>query len=303
MQKIEYVKSLEYLVKHLSSVEIVGFFLNGFKNPSAIYNYSQIKPYLFTSKSNFDNLHDENSLAIMKFMNGDSVYNQQNLSLLTNSLIQGNAAQIVGNPINLNLYTFHNTLISELNLARHFLSNSYSADGFEFNLQKGVILFEITVDGEGLETEKYIKIFTLLDQLIDTISKVVGEQNEKSELILLDSGSDTNVGVKAGIETVKSLFLVFKEIWDFIVNRKFYKQTQLNKALIESFDIRKKIKANVEQGIITQDEATEYNHLIKTRTEDLIGLQVLPKVIANESSIITNKELLIEYQDFKRLDG
>ena len=84
----------------------------------------------------------------------------------------------------------------------------------------GVIFFQILIDGEGLETEQYIKIFTTLNELIKTIGKIVDEKEEKSEIILLDSGSDSNIGVKSGIETAKALFLIFKEVWDFIISFK-----------------------------------------------------------------------------------
>ena len=47
--------------------------------------------------------------------------------------------------------------------------------------------------------------------------KVIDEE-EDTEIILLDSGSDTNVGIQASVETAKSLFLIFKEVWDLIKN-------------------------------------------------------------------------------------
>jgi hypothetical protein len=163
------------------------------------------------------------------------------------------------------------------------------------------VVFQILIENEGLETEQYIKIFTAINQLIETISRIVNEQDQKSEIILLDSGSDTNVGVKSGIETAKSLFLIFKEIWEFVTSFKHYKQKQKNQALLESLTIRTEIQKKVEEGVLSKDEGLEYMHMIKTRTDDLIGMKVLPKQIVIESNLIENKKLLTEFEGIKML--
>ena len=41
--------------------------------------------------------------------------------------------------------------------------------------------------------------------------------------------------------------------------------------------------------------------MIKTRTEDLIGMKVLPKQIVNETTQIENKKLLSEFEGLKML--
>ena len=165
----------------------------------------------------------------------------------------------------------------------------------------GVVIFQILIESEGLETSQYIKIFTAINELIETISKIVNEQEHKSEIILLDSGSDSNVGIKSGIETARSLFLIFKEVWDFVTNFQFYKQKQKNQALLESLTIRSEIQKKVDEGILTEQEGKEYLHMIKTRTDDLIGMKVLPKQIVLESNQIENKKLLAEFEGMKLL--
>ncbi len=143
-----------------------------------------------------------------------------------------------------------------------------------------------------METETYIKIFQALEQLVNTISKIVDDVESKSEIILLDSGSDSNIGIKTGIETAKSLFLIFKEVWEFVISRKLYKEKQNNQALLDSLSIRSTINEKIKDGTISEEEGKEYVHLIKTRTDDLIGLNVLPKQIAMGTNYVDNKKIL-----------
>jgi hypothetical protein len=157
------------------------------------------------------------------------------------------------------------------------------------------------IDEEGLATSQYIKIFTAINELTETISKIVNEEEQKSEIILLDSGSDSNIGIKSGVETAKSLFLIFKEVWDYITNFQYYKHKQKNQALLESLSIRTEILQKVNEKILTEEEGKEYLHMIKTRTDDLIGMKVLPKKILVDSTKIENKKLLAEFEGIKML--
>lgn len=302
MQKIDFVKNLTTIVEKLKSQEIVSQFQAGFNQPGQNFNYGLINPLLFLSKSNYDQIKNETEYEeILTTLNAQDLYTENNLSLLTTILRFVQAQNILTQTKAVELYNFHNTLIQTSNLSKNILQSKSITETLINEVDNGVVVFQILIEKEGLETEQYIKIFTALNELIETISKIVNEQEQKSEIILLDSGSDTNVGVKSGIETAKSLFLIFKEIWDFVTSFRFYKQKQKNQAILESLSIRTEILKKVNEGVLTKEEGLEYVHMIKTRTDDLIGMKVLPKQIVIESSQIENKKLLAEFEGMKML--
>lgn len=304
MQKIDFVKKLTAIVEKLKSQEIVSQFQAGFNQPVQNFNYAAINPLLFLSKSNYDQMKGETQFEeILTVLNAQGIYTETNLSNLT-TILQANQAQnIIKHANAITLYNFHNSIIQTSNLSKNILQSKSITDTLFNEVDNGVVVFQILIEDEGLETSQYIKIFTAINELIETISKIVNEQGQKSEIILLDSGSDSNVGVKSGIETAKSLFLIFKEVWDFITNFQFYKQKQKNQALLESLTIRTEIQKKVDEGILTEQEGKEYFHMIKTRTDDLIGMKVLPKQIVIQSNQIENKKLLAEFEGTKMLSS
>ena len=83
-----------------------------------------------------------------------------------------------------------------------------------------------------------------------------------------------------------------KEVWDYITSFSFNRQDRKNKALLESLSIRTEIQNKVDQGTISEEEAQEYMHYIKTRTDKLIGLKTLPKQIVLQTNNQPNRNLL-----------
>lgn len=303
MQKIDFIKNLETIVDKLKSETIAAHFRSGFNKPGNAYPYNHINPILFQSKSNYDQIKDDARYSeILNSLSAQTIYEEENLANLTTILVTQAANGIITRPNAVDLYNFHNTLTTTLKLSKEILISEVLNSSFENSIDNGVLVFQILIESEGLSTEKYIKIFTALQELIETISKIFAEKDEP-QIILLDSGSDTNVGIKSGVETTKSLFLIFKEIWDFITNFKYYKSAQKNKALLDSLSIRAEIQKKVEEHVLTEEEGKEYAHLIKTRTDDLIGMKVLPKVIVQDSNKIENKKLLEEFEGLKMLTG
>lgn len=224
MQKIDFLKHLETIYDKLQSNQILNQFNGGFKQPGAAFDYGEIKPLLFLSKSSYDQIKDDSRYKeILEGLSAHSIYTESNLSHLTTILVRTPAINILTSPSAIALYNFHSTIVHMLNLSKAIFQTPVVANCMNNDGNNGVVVFQIIVDGDGLQTEQYIKIFTAINELIETISKVLNETDQKSEIILLDSGSDSNVGIKSGIETAKSLFLIFKEIWDFIINFKYYK--------------------------------------------------------------------------------
>jgi hypothetical protein len=304
MQKIDFVKNLEIIVEKLKSKEITSHFETSIISPTQAYNFNYIVPILFSSKSNYDQIKDDERFSnILKSLDSENIYSEHNLSSLTTILVPTYANNIFQKSNSISLYNFHKSLITISDLSKNVLQGQFISNELENEIDNGVIVFQILIETEGLLTEQYIKIFTSINELIETINKILNETEEKSEIIFLDSGSDANFGIKTGIETAKSLFLIFKEIWDFVISHKHYKNKQNNQALIESLTIRTLITEKVSEGIISKEEGLEYVHKIKTRTDDLIGMKVLPKQIVVETNNIENRKLLNEFEGIKLLSS
>lgn len=303
MQKIDFIQHLDTIVTELNSEAITQQFAAGFAQPSQNFTFQNIIPFLFRSKSSYDNIkNDYRYSEIFKSFNAEGIYSENNLSSLANILRTSNATSVLPHGNAVAFYIFHRTLLATVKLAKEVLSKEILDHGLDEALAKGVIVFQVIIEADGLSPEKYMKIFSALKELINAISKVVNEEDE-SEIILLDSGSDTNIGIKTGIETARSIFLVFKELWDFLINYKHYKHGIRNKTLTESLTLIADIKRKVEDKILTEEEGREYIHIIKTRTDDLIGMKTVPKQIAVQKNEVENKKLLNEIDSIKLLTG
>lgn len=297
MQRIEFLNKLETITIRLRTEKIVEIFRNGFKQPQAAYDFGQLKPLLFESKSQFDQLMiDEKLSGFLKKIEGIDIYDEKNMSTLSGVLVEKTANQILTNLTATRFYSFHSSMLDLLNISKDLLSNEYISKSHEENLEAGVIIFQIRIESEGLATSKYVKIFSALEDLTKTLEKAYKQEETEPEIILLDSGSDTNVGLETKVEIAKSIFQMFKEIWDFITSLKFYRTQQRNQALLESLSVRRELLKSAEEGVITQEEAKEYIHIIKTRTDDLIGMNVLPRVLTNNDTKIDNSRILEEYR-------
>ena len=304
MQKLDFVKNLEIIIDNLKSIAILSHFEAGFSVPSQNYKYDSIIPLLFSSKSNYEKIKNEEGLSqILEYFKCEELYSEQNLTYLTQTLSSFTADGIYKRGKSLELYNFHNTLVNTYKLSKDILLNDLLNESYEESLEEGVNIFQVVIEEEALEPYKYIKILTCLTELVDVINKIKNDEDSKSKIILLDSGSDTNIGLKTGIETAKSLFLIFKEVWDFATNYRQYRNSQDNKALMESLTIRAEILKKVDEGVISDSEGIEYIHKVKTITDDLIGMKVLPKQIVIENNKIENKKLLKEIEGVRLLSN
>lgn len=304
MQKLDFVKNLEIIIENLKSIDTLKLFETGFSSPNQNFEYNKIIPLLFVSKSNYEQIKNlEQYSKILEYYDCEEMFSSNNLTYLTTSLKHANANSIYLHSNNLSLYNFHKTIVNTYNLSKDILLNDILNESYEDTLNEGVNIFQIVIEEEGLETSTYIKILASLTELVEVLNKINNQQTDKTEIVLLDSGSDTNLGLRTSIETAKSLFLIFKEVWEYATNYRQYKNSQKNKVLMESLTIRSEIKKRIEEGVITEAEGTEYTHLIKTRTDDLIGMKVLPKQIVLEHSKIENKKLLGEIEGIRLLSN
>lgn len=206
----------------------------------------------------------------------------------------GTIIDILKHPVCLDLFCFHKSLLMMLSSSEPLLLSDLINKGYEASMDEGVLMFQIVIERDGLNSEDYIKIFTALQELVKKVGEILFDKEEeyKTDIILLDSGSDTNVGVKTKTEIAKAIFDLFKEVWDYITSFSFNRQDRKNKSLLDSLSIRTEIQNKVDQGIISEEEAQEYMHYIKTRTDKLIGLKTLPKQIVLQTNNQPNRNLL-----------
>jgi hypothetical protein len=124
MQKIDFVSNIEMIVEKLKSVDILNQFDSGFKQPGSPYNYGNINPLLFISKSNYDQIkNDKRYSEILTSLEAQDIYEETNLSLLTTTLKVTVAENILTTSNGVALYNFHNTLVKTSTLSKNILKS------------------------------------------------------------------------------------------------------------------------------------------------------------------------------------
>ena len=305
MQKLDFVKGLTEIIQKLNSDEITEVFSRSFSVKSdGVFDFASLTPLLFNSKSNYDTLTKDKELKkIIADFELDDIYTNENLALIVKHFTQTSPFHVFKVPQIKTFWGVHQALTHLLRITKKQLLNDVFLQKNETQLNKGIIIFQIVIDGEGLDAGIYSEIFINLKELVSTIAKINGQDNENAEIILLDSGSDTNVAIRTTAETAKSLFLIFKEMWDFFANFKFYKQKQQNQALMEGLTIMQEVKDKVSSGLLTEEQGREYLHYIKSRTDKLIGYKVMPKSIISENTTVDNIKLLHEMKEIRLLSS
>ncbi|MCP9762685.1 hypothetical protein [Lacihabitans soyangensis] len=305
MQKLDFVKKLSFLITKLNSIEFIEIFDQSFDSPdNNLFNFSQLVPILFQSKSNYDILNNQKEFKkILVDLELDEIYDSENLSFLARCFTKAIPYNLfIEVPVK-RFWSTHQGLVQLLNLTKKLFLNEILLQKNETQLNKGILIFQITIEEDSLDASVYSDIFTNLKELVTTISKIYSEGDDKLDIILLDSGSNTNLAVQTTAETAKSLFLIFKEMWDFFTNHKFYKQKQHNQALLESLTIMQEIKDKTTSGVLTEEQGKEYIHYIKSRTDKLINHKVIPKCIMEENIQIDSVKQLNEMKEVKLLNS
>lgn len=304
MQKLDFVKGLEEIARQLRSDEINKIFETGLSIPQTNFDYSPISPILFSSKSNYDKIIAiEDYKILLQKLGAEPIYTDNNLSALSRKIGTHQGDILTVKIIN-QLFRLHSTIVKLRDIGKEVLLNPTLDKRSDQTLNDGIIVFHVMIDNEGLSPDSYIKILEGLNDLVKILNRIhkTETESEKTEIILLDSGSGTNLGIKTTVDTAKSLFLIFKEIWDFIANHKFYKLRKQNELLMESLTVRQTLNQMKQEGVITENEFKEYSHVIKSRTDSLIAMKVLPKELLEVRMYIDNKLVLKEFEEFKLLN-
>ena len=302
MQKLDFTENIQKLRELLKSDSIVTF-VDDLPNGGAV-NTRPLTPLIIESKSNYDKITpDDPKTEILTALSAESLYSEKSIGDLINasvnvSIQNQQKVNLFLQPNILKFYKLHYSIIKTAELSEKVL--------FEEKLinlnHEDTIIFRILIN-DGLEISRYSKILILLNELIETIQKITSEESRPPTITLLDSGSDTNVGIKTTAETAKSLFQIFKEVWDWMLNRKFYKSKLRNAALLENLDVMIAIKTAKENNVIDEDTAKIYRETIIRRTEDLLELNVVPKKLIEVKSEDNTKKLLAEFTEIKMLEA
>jgi hypothetical protein len=304
MQKIEFTNSISIIFQKLKTEVLLLEMNKSVNNPSSSYSGQNLTSLIVESKSNYDKIVESKHIAkLLTLLGADTIYSPKSISELLNLLLSRTPThQIFYTQVVFNFFSLQNTISILSKATENLFFEDTSVTPFD-NLDNGLIIFKVYENDEGLTIEKFKKIFDLFIELIEAISKIYANEQAllKPEIVILDSGSDVNLGIKTAAETAKSLFLIFKEIWDFIVNKKHYENKLINESLFENLDLLQKIKECEENKIISPEESKTLLHTIKTRTFQLLDLNVLPKKLADKDVELSNLDLLLEYKEIKKL--
>jgi len=305
MQKLDFTDSIETLRSILKCDEIVAFYEG--LHPSSSVNTSPLTPLIIESKSNYDKIPQDSSLnKIVQTLNGHNIYSEKSIGDLINSTVQITVSgqkkvNLFLNQKILDFYHFHYTIIKASELSTHILFDDNQLANIKSD---DTIIFRVLVGEDYLELSAYGKIFTLIKELIDLINKIISPDDEIiSQITLLDSGSDANIGIKSSLEIATALFQIFKEVWDWVLNRKFYKSKLRNAAFLDNLNVMVAIKDAENNDAIDSDTAKIYRETLIRRTEDLLELKVLPKELVESKTEISSKKVLSEYSEIKMLES
>jgi|GEM_PF-1221988 len=303
MQKLDYTESLKELKTSLKSEEIINL-INSLPVSQAVPQAKALTPIIIESKSNYDKVDiDSTKFEILQALGAEKLYSQETIGNVINGVVETTIqnhqkVQLFLIPAFQDFYNFHYSLIQATLLSEQVL--------FKNNLPQlhadDTIIFRVLSENE-LELAKYSKILSLIRELIEIIQRILKEEEQQVSVTLLDSGSDTNLGVKSSIEITRSLFQIFKEVWDWMLNRKFYKNKLRNSGLMDNLSVMVAIHEAKEKGAIDEETAKIYRESIIIKTEDLLELNVLPKELYELKTQNDSRKLLAEFSEVKMLEN
>jgi len=304
MQKIEFVNSIKIIYSELLTEKLIQEVEKSLKMTTPHFNGQSLTSIIVESKSNYDKINSNANISrILNLMSADKIYQPSHISQIINILLsKQNPQQTFYNQSVLDFYNLHNTITILSKATEEIFFENKEITPYD-KYENGLILFNVLNNADGISIRDYSKIFTQFIELIDAINEVYFSKKEMidAEIVILDSGSDTILGIKTAAETAKALFDIFKEVWDFIVNKKHYQNKITNQSVYENLEIMKKIKESESQNILTSEESKALIHTIKTRTAQLLDLNVLPKTLTEKEIAVSNMDVLLEYREVKKL--
>lgn len=301
MEKLDFATNLESLRDLIKSKEIVKF-IDGLSTTGGV-DCKPLTPLLIEAKSNYDRIPpNDPKKAIIEGASGTKYFSEQVISDLVNELLQsqGQGKSYLFLKMDfMKFYHFHKTIVETMEVTDKVLFNgkrlTYSLDN--------VLVFHVISHENGMSIGDYIKVLSLINELLQIIEEILGvEKPSSNKLTLLDSGSGTNIGLESSIEFVKSAFQLFQTIFEWLVARKFYKEKLRDAAVLEKIKILVALKDAETKGAIATERAKILNETLLRRTEELLDMQVLPKTLVTSANIDSTRQLLVEHSEAKLLN-
>lgn len=305
MQKLEYTNAINSLAVQLSSSKIVQFFND--KTAQSPIETSGLSRLIVESKSNFDRIIEKNGeeLIVAKSINAENLYDPVFIGQLINHVVLNNKrskAQLFALGHTLAFYSFHSTLET-----MRISTNSvlFANNGLTELSKDDILIFRILSNDGNISIAHLISISKTLKELLELIQKIVEPEGRKQdiEIILLDSGSDSNLGVKYSAKAVSSTFQLLKSIWEWIVARKFYKNKLRKADILGDLEVLNKIEESRQNKALTDDEAKGYKELILRRSQELIDLKVIPKELTKMQTEDANYQLIGEFTETRLIES
>lgn len=287
MQKLDYIKALEEIQEQLNVSVLYEFFIEGRVNYDK--NYSGALPILLDTYLKYNKLiesHNNVSVVLNNLPNILDIFEHNSFSKFIENVSRIKNVSEMRNHIAKNFIQAYKFIIDLYTVNKTILLNEFTTNEEE-ELERGTILFRVRSDNEQISAETYSQIFKAINELIEVVSKLYGI-TDAPIIVLLDSGSDTNLGVKTAVEIAQSVFTIFAETLDYIINFSFAKDDRKMKKLQDSLTIRSQIQQAAKAGVITKEEESQYIHLIKSRTDKLIGLHVTPRKAMDDAIAKSN---------------
>lgn len=293
MQKLDFVEAIEKVYKEMFTSDVVSDIESSLTPGLSKYG-SELAITLLDMYSNYNALKkDKRYSVILSALNGDELFTSDNIANLF-KLFQGDIGQIdfLNNREFRLFLDFHFTLNATYEFTKKLLSQKKVRKSLGESGVSGVVVFRILNEEDGLNTDIYVKIFKALELLFVTVSEIEGDGPVVPKIILLDSGSDTNLGLEAGVKASATIFQTFKQIFDFVRFRRHERMERDNRSLLESLNVISEIKSKVEAKQITEEDGKRYTHHVKTSLNVLLGLNVMPKDLTDEAENVSVMKFL-----------
>jgi hypothetical protein len=302
MQKLDLVRNVRLLAEAFHATKIAQLLaLPTHNNPLSL---QPAIPELVTAKSRYDVLKTTPSMQpLLSLFRCDEVYDTLPFSTLI-TVLSHNTAPIsyFQKDVFLRAWALHRDIERfDILCQKLYSDDTFSAYQAE---SSPLVVLQISRTTPSIPLADLTSILSTLSELLSVLQHVYLPDTPHSipTVTLLDSGSPLSVGVKTSVEIADALTKLFKEIFFFWISYKSYKNKVEMETLTGNLSVLEDIKKAQANGTLSEEKAKEYSVLIVRKTDDLIGLKVMPKKILDVDTTIDHPKMLEEYTSVKLLN-
>lgn len=303
MQKLTLRTIIHTLMRELNTDVILGKL-----GPPQPIPTHELQNIIVESKSAYDKLSlNEARKAVLVTSGGAPSYDNRSYTRILNHLSNPRnevTTSLLANSKELSaLYNFHQSLWVTANLIDGFLFPDKelfdgSSDVTDDDLSaKGILMLEIVDEGD-ISLERLNKVLNSIKHVIDILylffEKVEHHNIERtSKVVLVDSGTDINISIKLPEDVTRKLSEILGEFWEMIASYKLFRHKKKGEVIAESISILKQIQVAKGKGVLSPEQAEDWARSIVEDTETIVLNRALPKAILNQTTEISNRNLLL----------